>query len=617
MKFNILSKIVSVFIALSIPSIFLISQIVSEKNQTINFTEKELTGSKYLSLLFKSLRDLHQHNIQQHKARLFDEKSDQVKILQANIDSFLSDAEDLNKEDIDVFNRSKKIFSAFKKDWNILKEKQDSFGINKSEEVHQILIKNLISLIAEYSTESNLILDPDADSYYLIDSSADKLVSTLNNINKLQDLLEEIISQGSSDSDQKTGVVIFTGVIFDSIDKVKIQANRVFSATEVKSIKTDLSPLISKLDINTKEFNTLSQSIVERDNLSIKDLQEMEALSSKTSESVLKLFDSNLKNIDILLNNRINSLNDSKYRAIYSSIIIIIIYLLFGAFVVIGIVRGIRELENNARKISKGDLDVNIDIKTGDELESLSDSFNAMVENIRSSFDVIEKAKNASEQNALNMESLIKETSLSVSQIKTSSEIVSDNAKVVAESSTMAVDVSTEGENAVNESIEGVEKMKKQIEAIATKILQLSYQTQEIGKIIASVNDIAVQSKFLAFNASIESSKAGEYGKGFAIVANEIKMLSEESSESTERITEILSEIQQLTNESVMMTEDGTKLADIGVKISRNAGDSISKLVLTIQNSSEAAYQISSYAVEQKTRLEELEETMKKISFVS
>ncbi|MEK7432237.1 MAG: methyl-accepting chemotaxis protein, partial [Cyanobacteriota bacterium] len=432
-----------------------------------------------------------------------------------------------------------------------------------------------------------------------------------------QDLLEEIISQGSSDSDQKTGVVIFTGVIFDSIDKVKIQANRVFSATEVKSIKTDLSPLISKLDINTKEFNTLSQSIVERDNLSIKDLQEMEALSSKTSESVLKLFDSNLKNIDILLNNRINSLNDSKYRAIYSSIIIIIIYLLFGAFVVIGIVRGIRELENNARKISKGDLDVNIDIKTGDELESLSDSFNAMVENIRSSFDVIEKAKNASEQNALNMESLIKETSLSVSQIKTSSEIVSDNAKVVAESSTMAVDVSTEGENAVNESIEGVEKMKKQIEAIATKILQLSYQTQEIGKIIASVNDIAVQSKFLAFNASIESSKAGEYGKGFAIVANEIKMLSEESSESTERITEILSEIQQLTNESVMMTEDGTKLADIGVKISRNAGDSISKLVLTIQNSSEAAYQISSYAVEQKTRLEELEETMKKISFVS
>lgn len=60
------------------------------------------------------------------------------------------------------------------------------------------------------------------------------------------------------------------------------------------------------------------------------------------------------------------------------------------------------------------------------------------------------------------------------------------------------------------------------------RFLQLSYQTQEIGQVIDYVNDIVVRLKFLAFNASIESSKAGEYGKGFAIVASEIKMLSEE-----------------------------------------------------------------------------------------
>lgn len=85
----------------------------------------------------------------------------------------------------------------------------------------------------------------------------------------------------------------------------------------------------------------------------------------------------------------------------------------------------------------------------------------------------------------------------------------------------------------------------------------------------------------------------------------------------TERITEILNEIQSLTNESVMMTEDGMKLADIGVEIAKNAGDLISKLVYTIQNSSEAAYQISSYVMEQKIKLEELEDTMKNVSFIS
>lgn len=126
----------------------------------------------------------------------------------------------------------------------------------------------------------------------------------------------------------------------------------------------------------------------------------------KSSNAVVKLFDLNIKNINILLENRINNLNSSKYKAIYSSVIIIIIYLLFGAYVVLGIVRAIRELENNARKISQGELKVKTNIKTGDELESLSDSFNLMVENINSSFQLIEKAKNASEQNAFSMKIL-------------------------------------------------------------------------------------------------------------------------------------------------------------------------------------------------------------------
>ncbi|MFN8576415.1 MAG: HAMP domain-containing methyl-accepting chemotaxis protein [Candidatus Sericytochromatia bacterium] len=617
MKFNILSKIVSVFIALSIPSVFLISQIVSEKNQSIVFTQKEIVGTKYISHLFKTLKYLHQHNIQLHKSRLFNIKIDNLKILQDNIDKSLDEVEMLNINQSNSFYKSRAIFSVFRKDWKKLKEKEKGFSINKSEEVHQILIKNLISLIAEYSTESNLVLDLETDSYYLIDTNADKLVSTLNNISKLQDLLQEIISQKSVDADQRTGVVIFTGVIFDSVDKVRIESNRAFSSTIIKNLKKETSPLISSLYNNTNNFNQLSQNIVESKIISKDKLDSVESLASKSSDSVVKLFDLNIRNINILLNNRIDSLNTSKSKAIYLSIIIILIYLLFGAYVVLGIVRAIRELDNNARKISQGMLDVKTNIRTGDELESLSDSFNSMVDNINSSFKLIERAKNASEQNASNMEKLIKETSDSVTQIKTSSEIVADNAKTVAEASTMVVGVSTEGENAVKESIDGVEKIKRQIEAVATKILQLSYQTQEIGQVIDYINDIVVRSKFLAFNASIESSKAGEYGKGFAIVASEIKMLSEESKDSTEKITEILNEIQSLTNESVMMTEEGMKLADTGVDIAKNAGDSISKLVYTIQNSSEAAYQISSYVMEQNIKLEQLEDTMKKVSFVS
>jgi methyl-accepting chemotaxis protein len=225
-------------------------------------------------------------------------------------------------------------------------------------------------------------------------------------------------------------------------------------------------------------------------------------------------------------------------------------------------------------------------------------------------------AKEIVEENSLNLEALVMKTSTSVSQIKQTSELVSDNARIVAEAATLSVSISSEGEKAVHDSIYGVDRIKEQIESIAVKILELSAQTQAIGKIITSVDDIAKQSKLLAFNASIEASKAGEYGKGFSVVANEIKNLSEESKEATNKIGEILGEIQQLTNTAVMMTEDGTKLADNGVILSKIAGDAISKLVISIQNSSEAAIQISTSAMEQKAGMEQLEQTMRNVSFV-
>jgi methyl-accepting chemotaxis protein len=214
------------------------------------------------------------------------------------------------------------------------------------------------------------------------------------------------------------------------------------------------------------------------------------------------------------------------------------------------------------------------------------------------------------EEDKLALEKLVEEISEEVSNIKSDGEIVTDNAKIVSEMATTSAEFSGDGERAVSDSIEGVERIKRQIEDVAEKILELSSQTQAIGNIISTVDDIAKQSKFLAFNASIEASKVGEYGKGFAIVANEIKNLSEESKEATKKISEILNEIQGLTNTSVMLAEDATKLADAGYQLSSTAGETINKLTLSIQNSSEAAFQITSSALEQQMRLEALVGTL-------
>src|SRR5207245_2493031 len=115
------------------------------------------------------------------------------------------------------------------------------------------------------------------------------------------------------------------------------------------------------------------------------------------------------------------------------------------------------------------------------------------------------------------------------------------------------------GRKVVEESIGALDKVKEQMESTAENILALAEQAQAIGEIIATVNDIAEQTNLLALNAAIEASRAGEHGKGFTVVAGEVKMLADQSKTATTQVRQILGEIQKATNSAVLATEEVTK----------------------------------------------------------
>jgi methyl-accepting chemotaxis protein len=134
----------------------------------------------------------------------------------------------------------------------------------------------------------------------------------------------------------------------------------------------------------------------------------------------------------------------------------------------------------------------------------------------------------------------------------------------------------------------------------------LSEQTQQIGEITATVNDIASQSNLLALNASVEAARAGEHGKGFAVVAVEVRNLAEQSKQATAQVKSILNEIQRATNAAVMATEEGTKGVDTGVDLTGQAGETIKQLAANISDSTNAAQQIVASAQQQSTGMEQI-----------
>ncbi len=219
-----------------------------------------------------------------------------------------------------------------------------------------------------------------------------------------------------------------------------------------------------------------------------------------------------------------------------------------------------------------------------------------------------QQASSATEQ-----EATITQTTSTIEEIRTTVRQTAERAQGVAAASEQTVNVARMGQESAHEAAEGMRVIRTRVESIAQTILMLSKHTQQIGEIITTVNDIADQSKLLALNASIEAARAGEEGRGFGVVAMEVRQLAEQSRDATARVRTILNEIQQATNAAVLVTEEGSKGTETGVVLVERASQSIQALTSTIEEAAQAAIQIAASTHQQTDGMEHLSASMSQI----
>jgi methyl-accepting chemotaxis protein len=204
----------------------------------------------------------------------------------------------------------------------------------------------------------------------------------------------------------------------------------------------------------------------------------------------------------------------------------------------------------------------------------------------------------------------IGQASGTIEEIRAIAEQTAQRAAGVARLALETTEVSAAGQQAVSESIAGVAAVKERVEHIAGDILALSEQAQAIGSLMAMVNAIAVRSNLLALNAAVEAARAGEAGRGFSVVAQEVRSLAEQSRAATAQVREILSEIERGMDAAVAATQEGEQGADAGMRLAGEAGQSIRRLGERVAASTEAAQQIAAAAGQQQAGMEQLAQAM-------
>jgi methyl-accepting chemotaxis protein len=278
-----------------------------------------------------------------------------------------------------------------------------------------------------------------------------------------------------------------------------------------------------------------------------------------------------------------------------------------------------------------GDLTVQVAAKSNDEVGEMCTAFNSFVQKLHSvvgqTASTAEQVASASEEiaaaagqaadGAENQQQHATQAATSMQEMTASVQQVADHSNTAAAAARSAAQAAKNGGQVVEASLASMRSIANSVSDSATKIAELGKRSDQIGRIVNVIDDIADQTNLLALNAAIEAARAGDQGRGFAVVADEVRKLAERTTKATHEIAEMITAMQAETKRAIDTMQAGTAQVQQGVEQTSQAGASLQEIIAAAEKVGDMVAQIATAATQQSAATHEVSSNVEQIAKIT
>lgn len=519
--------------------------------------------------------------------------------------------------------------SNINKDWHDLMQKAFNLDVQKAFMAHTEIINRVLSLSNLVHARSGLILDAQTDSHYLMNSVSVRMPLLIETMGKARGFGSGVAAKdGMSDRDalKLSG---FIQTIIDNYQAVQHSYSEVYAFNP--ELQSMLSSLSSKAYEQVEEFiNVTKSQILEPDDISI-DAAGYFKLGTETISALLELNNTTITAIEEILLSR---KNEAQWQlgvtsVVAVTILFLTIYLFAGFFN--SLMVSITRIKNTVGQIANGDLTVRVKLETRDEVQSIAHDLNLMVEKnhalvtqVINAAEQVVMSSNESVSIADNTRDGVNQQRMEIEQIATAMNEMTASVFEVAKNADSAAlttrdtdSKSNDGHRIVSKAVQSINELSEEMNRAGEAINQLENDSNNIGSVLEVIQGIAEQTNLLALNAAIEAARAGEQGRGFAVVADEVRTLASRTQASTEEIHAMIERLQSNAKRAVTIMEQGNEKTSVSAELTAEASAVFTSINDAVKHISQMSEQIATAANQQSSVSEEINRSIVNVQDVA